>query len=281
MILGLSLSLCNPGAAGEPGWTPLDITGIEAYLDPRLGATVDGSNRITSLVEQVDSEAMTNSFDGTGFEPRPATDWLPTREANAFGSLPGIRLLPVVGPPNVAAQFLTLPSRRQMASGMSIFWVSKHTSTRTVANHGAQNLPLMVTGDSTANTYNGAGFSAGELGYTNVVSAAWTKTLRGSGYNDGTARLYGWTHSTGEVLTAYVNGVQVGAAATGITYYGGLQNAWSAIGSGYRAELTGDIYGGDDGFDGLLGPVIVVNGVISGGDMALLYEWCQTTGYVP
>lgn len=280
MLLGLALSICSPRAAGEPGWSPLDITGVEAYVDPRLGVTVDGSNRITALVEQVDSEAMGNTFSGVGFEPRPATDWLPTREANAFGSLPGIRMLPVAGPPIVAAQWLNTPTRRGMASGMSIFWVSKHTSTRTVANHGTQNLPLTVTGDSTSNVFNGFGFSGGELGCS-IFTSSFVKTYRGSGYNDGTARLYGWTWSTAGDLKAYVNGAQVGATATGITYYGSLQNAWCAIGSGYRAETTGDIYGGDDGFDGLLGPVVVVNGVISGADLADLYTWSRAQGWVP
>lgn len=171
-------------------------------------------------------------------------------------------------------------STRGMASGMSIFWVSKHTSTRTVANHGTQNLPLTVTGDSTVNVFNGFGFSGGELGCS-IFTSSFVKTYRGSGYNDGTARLYGWTWSTAGDLKAYVNGAQVGATATGITYYGSLQNAWCAIGSGYRAETTGDIYGGDDGFDGLLGPVVVVNGVISGADLADLVTWSQQQGWVP
>jgi hypothetical protein len=259
------------------------ITNIEAYVDPRLGVTVDGSNRITELIEQVDTEAMINTFDGTDFEPRPPHDWWPTRVANAFGSLPGIQCAPdLENSPLVRAQFLRLTGgNRPFPSGKSIFWVSRHTSNRTAANHATQNVPLTVTGDSSGDTFNNLGFSGGELGHSSVVGGVWTKHYFGSGYNDDVPRLYGFVHAgfPAETLKAYVNGEQVGDTVTGVTDYGSL-HAWASLGSGYRAENM-DTFGGDDGFIGTVGPLVVVRGVISADALEALYQWAQTVGYVP
>lgn len=274
----------TPEPEPEPGWSPLDIVGVDGYVDPRLGVTKDESDVISRIVEQVNDLDMECAFtnpDGIGGAGvGDNTPWRPSLEANAFGSLPGIRCAP--NRVAVKAQFVRLAAPRHLASGMSYFWVSKFTENRTTANHASQNVPMTVVGESSHDIWNSTGFHGTQLAYNyfDTSPIGFSKTYYGSGYNDNVARLYGFTHSLAGEVKAYVDGEQVGSTLTGADY--SVANfTWCAIGSGYASDAPPDIYGGDDGFAGLIGPVIVVGGVISAEDLASLYEWCQSEGWVP
>lgn len=276
--------ILKTGAASD--WSPLDIPNLVAYVDPRLGVTIDGSDRVTAVVEQVETDTMTCNFTnpanygGVGIGNN--TPWMMTLSADAFGTgLPGFHCDPDRS--LVKAQFARTDSPRSLTDGLSVFWVSQHTVSRSTANHGAENIPLTVVCDSSHDMWFSCGFAGTALSYNYVdtdPSPAWTRPTFGSGYNDGTPRLYGFTHSLDNEVKAYANGSQVGSTFTGADY-STAHFTWAAIGTGYAADATPDIYGGDDGFAGDIGPVFVVGGVISSDDMARLYAWCQSEGYVP
>lgn len=261
-------------------WTPLHITNVDGYIDPRLDTVLGEDGRLLTITEQVSGETMRMTYtnpEGVGGYPiGQANRWRPKRQGGLFGrGLTGIVMDPVS--PNPKATYLRLDEPRMLPTGLSFLWVSKHTSTRSLANHGSQNVPLVVVSESSGDSFDGAGFRAGELGYS-YFSGGWQHTYFGDGYNDGVARLYCITHSTADEVKGYVNTVQVGETTTGATYFANAQS-WCCIGSGYRAEPPTDPYGGDDGFEGDLGPVIVVAGIIAEHDHARLYQWCREEGW--
>jgi hypothetical protein len=280
MRLGLSLSICQPQPTGEPGWSPRDIANVDGYIDPRFGVTTGADDRVQIIVEQVHGLPMQMSYtnpDGVGGHAvGEANAWRPQFNATGFGALPSLHMDPVDAHPR--STHLRLAATRPLVGGLSWLWISKHTSDKTVRGH-TQNCPLTVISESSVDTFSGAGFNAGELAYHSFHGGMWQEANFGADYNDGVARLYCITHATNDEVKAYVNGVQVGDTESA-TYFTEWM-AWSAIGTGYRAEPPVDPYGGDDGFVGELGPVIVVDGIITPEDHAALYLWARSQGWVP
>jgi hypothetical protein len=259
-------------------WTPLRITNVNGYIDPRLDTVLGADGRLLSILEQVRGEEMQMTYtnpDGVGGLPvGEANRWRPRRIGSLFGSgLVGLRMDPLDSHPR--ATYLRLDEPRPLPNGLSWLWVSKHTSTKTVRGH-SQNCPLTVVSESSVDTFSGAGFNGGALAY-HYFEGGWQEQHFGADYNDGVARLYAFTHATNGELKAYVNGVQVGATSSAL--YFEVWQSWCAIGTGYRAEPPVDPYGGDDGFEGDLGPVVIVDGVIADHDHARLYQWCQEEGW--
>lgn len=243
-------------------WSPNQITGIDGYFDSRKGVTVDGSNRVTTWTEQSRSAAYTSP---AANGDKPVLTFL---FSFLSGTVAALRFDPS-GSTFGAQSIGTAGGKRTLASGMSAFWVSKHSSTdTTVSDPGGANAPLTVVGDLSGGSYNNRGFSAGVLRSAHHT-ASWQSTDRGSGLNDSVARLHGWTHATGGDLKAYVGTTQQGATLSGQTYnttfYG-----WSTIGGGYK-----DSTNAWDGFDGWLGAVVIVDGVISAGDLTKLHKWSR------
>ena len=272
-------------AGATKRWSPLDIPNLVAYVDPRIGVTIDGSDRVTAVVEQVENDTMTCAFTNPanygGVGVGNNTPWMMTLDPNAFGTgIAGFHCAPDRS--LVKAQFVRTDAPRSLPSGLSIFWVSKHTVSRSSPNHG-ENIPLTVTGESSHDIWVSCGFSGTALAYNYVdtdPSPGWSRPTFGSGFNDGTPRLYGFTHSLSNEVKAYANGSQVGSTFTGADY-STAHFTWCAVGTGYAVDAPPDIYGGDDGFAGDIGPVIVVGGIISSDDATKLYAWCQSAGYVP
>ncbi|GAB3399423.1 IPT/TIG domain-containing protein [Flindersiella endophytica] len=236
-------------------WSPSQINGIDGYFDSRKGVTVTGSDVITWTEQSRGAGHMS-------FEDRR-----PTRVNRVFGSQPAIRFAKPGTPHN--AQCVKAPAVRALDSGSSVFWVGKWTSTDTTATQ-TPNAPLTVVGDLSAVGYTMAGAKGGELRHSQYTGAAYTFTDRGSGLNDGTTRLVGWTHATSGDLKAYVGTTQRGATATGISYFTQF-NGWNAVGGGHGGDNTR----ADDGFEGDLGAVVIVNGVITGTDMTKLHTWSR------
>jgi hypothetical protein len=224
-------------------WSPDQITGIDSYFDSRKGVSLSGSD-VTTWTEQSRSAAYTG---GLGNRP--------TRVATVFGSSPAIRFSP---------QQWVVGTRRALASGLSYFWVGKWTSSDTTQGHPA-NPPLTVVGDDHSGTYGAGGASGGALSYVHY-NAGYQNTTRGSGLNDGSARLCGWTHNSASGdIKAYVGTTQQGSTAN--VAYATATFSYTSVGVGWGPSV--------DGFDGDLGAVIVVSGVISAGDMTKLHKWAR------
>lgn len=245
-----TVSLTGPG--GTSGtlsfeyWTPSQATGVDAHLDANKGVTAVA----TAVGTWVDQSANARSFgQATGANK-------PTQVAAVFGSLPCIRMTP--------QQWVRLATKITQAAGRSVFWVGKWTSADAAAAD-TNNTPLTVVGDSTGGVYTCVGASAATVALQQF-SAGPTLYTKGSGLNDGNARLVGWTHDhTSGDAKAYVGATQAGTTAAAIGYQTGF-NGYDSIGVGF-----GDV----DGFAGDLGAVVIVNGVISGGDLTKLYAWSQ------
>ncbi len=152
-----------------------------------------------------------------------------------------------------------------------MFCVAKWTSTQAVTQNYAGNSPLVIQGDSTGATAGTFGASAGQLDVTDANAPAHHAT--GSGLNDGTARLVGWTLRNSSATPAntgraYSGGVQVGTDQT-VTSYFNAAWGWDSIGAGYSLATNGD------GFVGTIGAIIVVDDIITAADLALLNTWAK------
>jgi hypothetical protein len=242
---GLSVVVTTPSGSNGANalaeyWTPSQISGVDAYFDAGKGTT--GTAPITAWVEQ--SRAASYTPAGTG----------PTLVASVFGTLPAARFVPSRSVDG---------ARRALASGASVFWVGKWTSTDTTRSF-AGNAPLTIVGDTSGSVLTGWGANAGQL-ENNHYNGVQTPTNRGASLNDGVARLMGWTHSTADVLTAYVSTTQQGATAS-VAYATIGPSAWTSVGLGF---------GPGDGWDGDVGAVVIINGVISGADLTRLNSWAQ------
>ncbi len=296
-------------------WSPKRIVGVDAYLDARLGMNVVssaydlGNSLVSTWTDQVNGTVLYNNFtnavEAAGFTSPPESipygnvpyddnePWHPMYDAAAFGSLPGI----VVNPDRslVRSQYLRTPLSRPLPLGLSWLWVSMHTENRASHNH-TENCSTTVISECSHATSSGAGFIADQLAYHYVDPrvTGWSDVKFGGAYDDNVPRLFGITHSINGDVKAYVNGAEVDTTtpdtATGANYTTGpAQQAWSGVGTGYAADAgvnlyTGpagpDKYGGDDGFKGKIGLVVVVNGIISDNDMFLLYHWCRSEGWI-
>lgn len=222
-------------------WTPAQITGISAYLDSNKGVTVAGSN-VTSWIDQANANDFVQAVNANR----------PVRNAALFGALPGITF--------VQQKWVRLAGSVPLATARSVFWVGKTTSTDAAAAD-ANNVPLTVVGDSTGGCFTAAGMSAGALAYQQYI-AGTNEYLRGSGLNSGGRKLMGWTHSAGGDLKGYSAATQQGTTESGVTY--DANNAYDSIGAS-QSDL--------DSFIGDLGAVIIVDQVITAGDLTKLNKW--------
>ncbi len=234
-------------------WDPTQITGVDVVLDADIGVTPTGvGNEVDTWTDRVASVAFAQAA-------AP-----PDEIAAVFGTLPGIRFSP--------NDFLTTGggTPRALASGTSIFAVAKWTATDSAASGGTANLnaPLTIIGETGGSAWFGFGASAGSVHYQAYDDAGGASyaTVRGSGLNDGDPRLIGITHDAGTGdRKVYVGATQQGSTDTPAAY-SVLYQTYDTVGAGYT---------GIDGFDGDLGAVVVVDGVISGGDLTKLNKWAQ------
>ena len=218
---------------------------MEAYLDANKGVTASAGAVGTWVAQDAGARSFSQA---TGANK-------PVQTAGVFGALPSIRF--------VAEQWVRAASQSTQAAGVSWFHVTKWTSARaTVTN--VNNVPLTIFGNSTGGVYNASGASNGAIAYQQYIAAA-NQYTRGSGFNDGAARLLGWVHDPAGTLKAYAGTAQQGATLTGITYsttFGGYDSIGSA-----QANV--------DGISGDIGAVVSVTGIISAGDLTKLNAWAQ------
>lgn len=165
---------------------------------------------------------------------------------------------------------LKLAALDALATGQSVFWVSKHLIGNEIPNFPLQQPSSVIVGQSDASIYRALGFEADALSihnYSDTASAWQTKTF-GSGYNDGTPRCYGivHNHTTGDIK-AYVNGSQVGSTQN--STYNTTFAKWDTIGAGLN---------GGDAFRGELAAVVVIPGVVT--DVTKLTAWLRTRGVI-
>ncbi len=229
-------------------WTPAQITGIDAYLDSNKGVTDAGAGAVSQWDDQ-----SSNAYafaQGTGANR-------PVQTAAVFGTLPSINFTP--------QEFVRHTGRIILASGLSMFWVGKWASGDTAEGQAGVNSPLTIVSDFAGNEAMNVGASGGALA-VGMYDGAWAVKTKGSGLNDGTTRLVGWTVDPASVTHKAYSGVtQVGTTGTtGGTY--AAVTGYDCIGCGFNT---------DDGWDGDVGAVIVVSGVISGADLTKTHKWAQ------
>ncbi len=238
------------GVATCPGafeyWTPAQIAGVDVYLDAAKGIAGDGP--VASWTDQGPNARVFAQADAAH---------RPTRTAAAFGELPSIRFVP--------QQFVRLAAPVALdAAGSSIFAVARWTATTDVTpppgNPG--NVPLTIVGDGT-NGYGAFGAKGGQIESNHYVGGP-VLVDRGEGLNDGVARLIGATHDTRVETKIYVGNEQQGVDDNSAALVG--LNTYDTIGAGWP---------GADGWDGELGAVVIVAGVIAVGDRTKLDLWAQ------
>lgn len=227
-------------------WLPTQVTGVDFVLDANKGVT-QAATLVSAWVDLVSAISFTQA---TGANK-------PAQTASVFGSLPSIRFTPEqwVGCTN-----------RPYATNISIFAVAKWTATKATLNGGFGAVPLSIVGD-TANGNTAFGASAGAINYTNTGTAA--QISRGSGFNTGTPQLIGVTQSTAGPATKHYLGTTLGATQQGAT------ETTTAFSAGTQINVVGESSQLVDGWNGDLGAVIVVNGIISAGDLTKLNTWAQ------
>lgn len=253
----VTVTATNPGGSATTSfefWTPAQITGIDAYLDANKGVTQGTSAGFCSQWDDQSGNALSLTQGTLGRQPAVT--------AGVFGTLPSLRFTQANG------TYVTLASGRALSSGLSIFFVGKWTSSDSTAAQPNFGAPLTVVGEVTGASWFGFGASAGQLRYQ-AYDGTGTNSYgfsAGSGLNDGTARLCGVTSDTTPNRKAYVGTVQQGATDSPIGGYATTSMKWGVIGQSYTAV---------DGFDGDIGAVVIVNGVISGGDLTKLNAWAR------
>jgi len=224
-------------------WTPAQITGIITYVDSNKGLTTSGAD-VTNWHDQ-----SSNAYDFSGIFPYPQTT------SSIFGTLPSMRF--VGGGGNYfnkgSATFL-------FATGISAFWVGKWTVNDTTEDLPTYDVPMPVI----SNGYSGYP-SMGMYGDTIAYKTGAAQITRGSGLNDGTTRLVGWTQPNGTGnLKAYIGVTQLGTTDSTTVY--DSTSAFQRIGAGLSTN---------DSFRGDLGAVIVLSQVISANDLIKLNTWSQ------
>jgi hypothetical protein len=222
-------------------WTPAQISGVDSYLDSRKNVTVDGSNNVTAWLDQSGAARNFNQIAGT-----------PTRVANVFGT--GVHSINFV-----QTEAIGLSAARTFASGWSIFWVSKWTSTDAAASWPEPH-PLTITGPTAAWLTLGA--SAGSIG---IHINSNGRNYRGFGLNDDVPHLVGWTRTSGGLSKAYVGTAQQGTDYS-VTY--NASEGYIDVGR-YRGRAS------DDGWIGDVGAFIAVAGVIGSPDHTRLQKWAR------
>lgn len=249
---GLDVVVTTPGGPSTGGtglfeyWTPAQITGIDAYLDANKGVT--GGASVSAWLDQ--SANARNFTQATGSQQ-------PAQTASVFGTLPSIRFTAA------STQFLALGAAIGMATGMSCFAVIKQPSTDTrTAVTTAGDAPYTIVSDSA--TFAGFGMSNGAIYSTHHTTVpGYAIVIRGSALNDNGAYLVGATYETSSFTNCYLGATQQGGTDTTFNY--DTSNQYDGVGG----SVNGDCYNDD------LGAVVIVAGVISGGDLTKLNQWAQ------
>jgi hypothetical protein len=224
-------------------WSPVQVTGISAYLDASKGVT--GGAAVSAWLDQ--SSNARNFVQATGANK-------PAQTASVFGTMPSIRFTP--------QQWVRLGTPVVLASGQSVFAVAKWTASTTFAGSGAQpDCPLTILGDA-AGGFGSFGTDAGVIRQVRYAGAN-VNTDRGSGLNDGNPRLIGATFDTVTNVNAYVGATQQGSTDAGSA--NDTRNEYDSVGAGASTN----------GWSGDLGAVVIVSGIISGGDLTKLNKWAQ------
>ena len=153
-----------------------------------------------------------------------------------------------------------LPVPSELPTGSSIFAVASWTATAQVAAGSTANCPLTIVGDRTSG-YGAFGASADQVESNHYVGGP-VRVHGGEGLNDGVLRLIGATHDTTTTSAIYVGNVQQGPDDISAPLVG--LNSWDTIGAGAL---------GVDGWEGALGAVVIVPGVIDRGDRTKLDQW--------
>jgi hypothetical protein len=223
-------------------WTPAQIDGVDVYLDAAKGIAGDGP-----VASWTDAGPNGRVFTQDDSARRPE------RVAAAFGDLPSVRFVP--------QQLVKLAAAVPLVDGSSIFAVARWTAATDVATFDP-NVPLTIVGDAT-NGYGAFGAKGGQIESNHYVGGP-TRADRGEGLNDGVVRLIGATYDTRVETKIYVGNEQQGVDDYTAPLVG--QNSYDTVGAGAVAA---------DGWDGELGAVVIVAGVISVGDRTKLDLWAQ------
>ena len=223
-------------------WSPAQIANIDVYFDSNKGTTTQFGGVGTWLDQSTNAVSFTQSTQTNK----------PVQTLNVFGSMASLRFTP---------QQWVSGSRRVLSSGQSYLWIGAWTSSRTTETGYVGNAPLTIIGDDTSGVNNTIGAHAGLISF-NQNSSGWTEYTRGSGLNDGNARLLAWILSASNNLDGYVGASHQSTTIASVT--GGSSNGYDVIGDGYN-----DL----DGWQGDIGAVIICNGVISTSDLANLDAW--------
>lgn len=249
----VDVTVVGPGGTSNTSsfeyWNPTQITSVDIVLDSDVGVTPTGvGNEVDSWADRVASVL----FEEFGAPPDEI--------AGVFGTLPAVRFTP--------NDFLTTAAIRYLPTGCSMFFVGSWASADTASSISNHNAPLSVIGETGGGSWGTFGASGDALHaqwYDSGGGASYG-TTRGSGLNDGTVRLLGFTFDevSGD-RKLYVGETQEGATDTPGTY-DTTYMSYDTIGAGYSAV---------DGFDGDLGAVIVVGDVISAGDLTKLNKWSK------
>ncbi|MEY3212926.1 MAG: hypothetical protein RIT28_3407 [Pseudomonadota bacterium] len=227
-------------------WTPAQIVGVEVYLDADKGVTDAGGGAVSAWLDQ--------SPRGHEFEQSNAASQ-PTHVEGVFGGLSALRFTP--------DEHLRLDAPLDLsAQGSSIFAVAAWTSTDAEATGSPGNVPLTLVGDNTG-AYGAFGASAGAIVSNHYVGGS-VVVQRGEGFNDGQVRLIGAAYDTEVVVKLFVGNNQVGLDEGSAALIGA--NSVDSIGAGHP---------GADGWDGDVGAVVIVSGVIGVEDRTKLDLWAQ------
>jgi hypothetical protein len=235
-------------------WSPASVSGVDAYFDSRKGVDSPVGSSVASWKDQ--------SVNGVVVAQDVAVN-RPFAAPNVFGRNPAVRFVP--------NRWLALSVPRVLENGRSVFAVVKWTSTRDVAP--TYSAPANTLVNFQFGSTDGAfGVGGGALQYVNFDAAVTNRTFhsRGSGLNDGTARLVGWTHSKADsALVAYVGTLQQGTSISiGYGTKASATNGWSQLGA-----AKGNI----DGWDGDVAAIVIVDGVLVPMDLVKLHKWSRSS----
>lgn len=243
----VAVSLTNPsGTSGTLAftyWSPVQITGIDTYLDANKN-WAPGASAVWT-----DQNSVRTWSQAVGISQ-------PAQTASVFGTLPSLRFA------RTSPSYLDASVTRNFsATGSSAFFVQATTTNVTVATSAPFNVPMNAIG--WLGGWDGFGLSGGDVALESYDSTGTTSTLLKStslSLNDGVARMLGATATTAGAATLYV-GSSVQATGSSKAPFG-----YSRIGVGQ---------GANDGYTGDIGAIVLVSGVITAGDLASLNAWSQ------
>ena len=117
-----------------------------------------------------------------------------------------------------------------------------------------------------AGYYNSFGTDAAQIALDiyELTGAVAHLVKRGASLNDGVARLVGVTHDATSSEKFYVGATQEGST-----------NSPGVVDNSVSFDTLGVSRGSNNPFDGDMAAVLVVDGVISGGDLTKLHAWAQ------